>query len=287
MATRAKSINLFLMDGNANGRIKCSIANWTGVAYKIPRTDLQKCQERSELKQSGVYFLFGTSENDDQLVYIGQAGSRKNGKGILLRLQEHDNAKEDYWTEAIVFTTQNNSFGPTEISYLENRFCNLAVEAKRYIVKNSNDPTPGNITEEKECELEEFVDLATMITGTLGHRVFMPLVGKGKDATETIAYPILHFRSVKLVAKGMRTAEGFVLLKGSSVSLTFTKSCPAGTLKRRKKLADLISVDGVTTEDILFSSPSAAASFVGGSSLSGNNMWLDENGDTLGDILSK
>jgi len=49
----------------------------------------------------------------------------------------------DYWTEAVAFTTSNNSFGPTEISYLENRFCNMAVEANRYIVKNSNDPNPG------------------------------------------------------------------------------------------------------------------------------------------------
>jgi hypothetical protein len=43
MATRGKSINLFLMDGDPSGRIKCSLANWTGVAYKIPRTELEKC----------------------------------------------------------------------------------------------------------------------------------------------------------------------------------------------------------------------------------------------------
>lgn len=43
MATRGKSINLFLMDSEASGRIKCTLANWTGVAYKIPRTELDKC----------------------------------------------------------------------------------------------------------------------------------------------------------------------------------------------------------------------------------------------------
>ncbi len=37
---RGKSINLFLMDGNVNGRIKCTLANWTGLAFKIPRTSL-------------------------------------------------------------------------------------------------------------------------------------------------------------------------------------------------------------------------------------------------------
>ena len=44
MATRGKSINLFLMDGEASGRIKCTLANWTGVAYRIPRTALVKNQ---------------------------------------------------------------------------------------------------------------------------------------------------------------------------------------------------------------------------------------------------
>lgn len=128
---RGKSINLFLMDGNANGMIKCTLANWIGIAYKIPRTSLDKCKNRTDLKQTGVYFLFGVSDTTGKsVVYVGQAGNRKNGEGILNRLLEHKrNPKEDYWTEAVVFTTSNNSFGPTEISYLENRFCNLAVDA--------------------------------------------------------------------------------------------------------------------------------------------------------------
>jgi hypothetical protein len=148
VAVRGKSINLFLMDGTAVGRIKCTLANWTGVAYKIPRTELDKCKERDDLKQSGVYFLFGTSDQTgENVVYIGQAGIRKNGEGILYRLIEHKrNPDKDYWTEAIVFTTSNNSFGPTEISYLENRFVGMATEAGRYLVKNNNDPTMGNIT---------------------------------------------------------------------------------------------------------------------------------------------
>ena len=38
MSVRGKSINLFLMDGDADGRIKCTLSNWTGVALKIPRS---------------------------------------------------------------------------------------------------------------------------------------------------------------------------------------------------------------------------------------------------------
>ena len=53
MAAHGKNIQLFLMDGDAAGRIKCTLANWTGVAFKIPRTELDKCKDRDDLKQSG------------------------------------------------------------------------------------------------------------------------------------------------------------------------------------------------------------------------------------------
>ena len=85
---RAKTIKLFLMDGISSGRVKCSLANWTGIAYKIPRTALEKCKDMPILKQSGVYFLFGTDKEDNPVVYIGQAGIRKNGMGLLYRVQD-------------------------------------------------------------------------------------------------------------------------------------------------------------------------------------------------------
>lgn len=83
MAAHGKNIQLYLMDGDASGRIKCSLVNWTGVAYKIPRTELDKCKDRADLKQSGVYFLFGKSdETEKEVVYIGQAGARKMVKAF-------------------------------------------------------------------------------------------------------------------------------------------------------------------------------------------------------------
>lgn len=210
------------MDGTANGRIKCTLANWTGVAYRIPRVDLDLCKERNDLKQSGVYFLFGASdETSEQVIYIGQAGARKNGEGILYRLQEHKkNPDKNYWSEAIVFTTSNNSFGPTEISYLENRFCAMATNTHRYIVKNANEPTQGNVTEEKESELEEFIEYAKIIMGVLGHKVFDPLVTT--ESTETdMDKPIgdkhttFFIKKRGAYAKAIQTAEGFIVLSGS------------------------------------------------------------------------
>ena len=291
MSKRGKSITLFLMDGSAAGRIKCTLANWTGVAYKIPRTELDNCRERSDLKQSGVYFLFGTSDDTGKnVVYIGQAGARKKGEGILSRLQEHKrNPDKDYWTEAVIFTTSNDSSGATEISYLENRFCNMAIEAKRYVVKNGNDPAPGHITEEKESELEEFIDNSRIIMGTLGHRVFEPLVDdmdsnfqdEAMDNDEQLLFFKIKPRKSKLEIKasGKQTDEGIVVLKGSMISTTENENLSLEVKKARKKA--LIDEKGILQENILLHNPSFAAAFVVGRSFSGNVAWKNQAGETL------
>lgn len=279
------------MEGTATGRVKCTLANWTGVAYKIPRTDIDKCKEREDLKQSGVYFLFGISDDTgEKIVYIGQAGVRKNGEGILYRLQEHKrDESKGYWTEAVVFTTSNNSFGPTEISYLENRFFNLAKDAKRYNVKNNVDPTFGHVTEEKESELEEFIEYAQIVMGTFGHRVFDSLEEKSalkeEKEVEFDDEPLLFLKTSKAEAKGQRTNEGFVVYKGASIATQSTKSCPDTIHNLRKRYNDRIN-DGILMEDTLFTSPSAAAGFVTYASVNGMIMWLDKKGRTLKEIES-
>lgn len=210
------------------------------------------------------------------------------------RLQEHKRSPEkDYWTEAIVFTTSNNSFGPTEISYLENRFCNLAIEANRYEVKNGNDPTSGNITEEKESEMEEFIDYAEVIMGTLGHKLFEPIskstVKKQDGFTISEDTVRLHLeRTIKNVgrveASGTQTTEGFVVLQGSHISLVDDDTIPSVIKERRKKA--LIDEQGILQEDMLFTSPSYAAMFVIGKSANGLTSWKNTNGQTLKSLES-
>lgn len=290
MATRGKSINLFLMDGTAIGRIKCTLSNWTGIAYKIPRTELDKCRMREDLSQSGVYFLFGSSEKTGEgVVYIGQAGVRKNGEGLLYRLQEHKRSSyKDYWTEAVVFTTSNNSFGPTEISYLENRFCMMAMNAGRYVVQNGNEPTSGNVTEEKESELEEFIDNAIIVMGTLGHKLFVPLV---ETSSSTISEEgimqesdqVFHIRRSGANARAQLTTEGIVVLAGSSIRKDIVPSCPDYIKKLREDNKDDID-DGIMKKDMLFKSPSGASSFVLGSPTNGNMEWRTEEGKVFKDL---
>ena len=154
-----RTVQMFLMDGSPHGRIKCSLDNWVGKVYLIPRTEIIRSKDRPELTQTGIYLLFGTdTETGEELIYVGQARERKNGNGVLSRVMEHlSEEKLDYFTHAILIIDADNSFGPTEISYLENAFYQLALTADRVRAVNSSDPSPGNVTEEKKAALDEFI----------------------------------------------------------------------------------------------------------------------------------
>ncbi|MFH0581066.1 GIY-YIG nuclease family protein [Streptococcus mitis] len=293
MAKRSKNINMFLMDGEVTGKIKCTLSNWTGVIYKIPRIQLGDLKSRDEMKQSGIYFLFGRDEDKQKdVTYIGQATTRKNGEGVLLRIQEHTrDTHADYFNDVIILTTQNNSFGPTEISYLENKFTQLAKEAGRYIVKNGNDPNPGNVTEEKESELDEIVENTLMIIGTLGYRVFVPMTKKvSQDLTDNHSTYLYLKRKTKksnkvIEATCERTTEGFVVLEGSQVEIKDSPYLSASLKEMRQNLiASRVIQDGVLKEKQLFSSPSYAAAFLLGMQTNGRTDWKDQDGRTLKEL---
>ena len=284
---------MFLMDGEVTGKIKCTLSNWTGVIYKIPRIQLGDLKSRDEMKQSGIYFLFGRDEDKQKdVTYIGQATTRKNGEGVLLRIQEHTrDTHADYFNDVIILTTQNNSFGPTEISYLENKFTQLAKEAGRYIVKNSNDPNPGNVTEEKESELDEIVENTLMIIGTLGYRVFVPMTKEvSQDLTDNHSTYLYLKRKTKksnkvIEATCERTTEGFVVLEGSQVEIKDSPYLPASLKEMRQNLiASRVIQDGVLKEKQLFSSPSYAATFLLGMQTNGRTDWKDQDGRTLKEL---
>ena len=293
MEKRSKNINMFLMDGEVTGKIKCTLSNWMGVIYKIPRIQLGDLKSRDEMKQSGIYFLFGRDEDKQKdVTYIGQATTRKNGEGVLLRIQEHTrDTHADYFNDVIILTTQNNSFGPTEISYLENKFTQLAKEAGRYIVKNGNDPNPGNVTEEKESELDEIVENTLMIIGTLGYRVFVPMTKKvSQDLTDNHSTYLYLKRKTKksnkvIEATCERTTEGFVVLEGSQVEIKDSPYLPASLKEMRQNLiASRVIQDGVLKEKQLFSSPSYAAAFLLGMQTNGRTDWKDQDGRTLKEL---
>ena len=164
-------------------------------------------------------------------------------------------------------------------NYLENKFTRIATDSKRYLVKNGNEPNPGNVSEEKESELEGFIDNVKIIIGSLGYKVFAPLEITTEDNQEESQ--LLYYKTSKVDATGRMTSDGFVLLKGSKVRTDVQNACRDYIVENRKRHSDKINSDGVLQDDIVFNSPSGAACFVTFGSVNGMDVWKTEDGKTL------
>lgn len=271
-----KTIKIFLIDGEPNGRMSCELSNWSGKAYKIPRIKVKDCSDRNDLISTGVYLLFGKDEEGKDLVYIGEAES------ILKRLNQHLNQK-DFWNEAIIFISKDENLNKAHVKYLENRLHDIALSAKRYKVENSITPTQSSISESDRAEMEEFIENIKMLVNTLGHKVFDEKRDfKPKQKLE--AFIIKAARGAD--GQGEPTSDGFVVFKGSKAASTIVNSMTPSFIKFRQKLIDEgVLIDKIEyfefSDDYIFSSPSTAAVIVMGRNANGLSEWKFKNGKTL------
>lgn len=276
-----KSIELFLVNGTADSLITAELSNWNGKALKIPRIEVASCS-RDDIVQAGVYFLFCKEDDGSDSVYIGEAENVK--ERLVQHLRDYQAEKERYyWNTAVIFVGRD--LNKALIRYLENRFVEIARNSKRYIVLTKNTYRNTVMKESQIAVMEEFVDNVKILINALGYKVLEPLLQTGTDATVSDEEE-LYISVGSTSATGIVTTEGFVVLKGSVVNeKTSAKSLSAGM----KKLRDKIFADGkvenlTTTEDILFSSSSAAADFVLGYSASGPRTWKTKDGRSLKEI---
>jgi hypothetical protein len=276
-----KTIKIFLIDGDPNGRMSCELSNWSGKAYKIPRIKIKDCTDRDDLTSTGVYLLFGKDEEGKDQVYIGEAES------ILKRLNQQLNSK-DFWNETIVFISKDENLNKAHIKYLENRLHEIAKTANRYKIENSIIPTQSSISESDRAEMEEFIEYIKMLVNTLGHKVF-------EEKRESKPKQKQEFFFIKAArgaeAQGEPTSDGFVVFKGSRAAGSTVTSMTVNFVTLRQKLND----EGVLLnkgdylefpEDYIFSSPSTAASIVLGRNANGLTEWKQKSGKTLKEFES-
>lgn len=132
------------------------------------------------------------------------------------------------------------------------------------------------LTEAEQAEMDEFLYNIRLINNVLGHKVLEPIAMINSDSNAEADIPKLCIRAARGAnAEGQQTSEGFVVLKGSKVALTVTKSCPNYVIELRKKLIEtnVINSEWVFTENRIFGSPSTAAAVVMGRSANGLTEW--------------
>jgi hypothetical protein len=271
-----KTIKIFLIDGEPNGRMSCELSNWSGKSYKIPRIKIKDCSDRNDLTSTGVYLLFGKDDVGKDQVYIGEAES------ILKRLNQQLTQK-DFWNEAIAFISKDENLNKAHIKYLENRLHDIAKSANRYTIDNSVIPTQSSISESDRAEMEEFIEYIKMLVNTLGHKVFE----EKREFKPKQKQEVFYIKAARGAdGQGEPTSDGFVVFKDSKAASTVVNSMTQNFIKYRQKLIN----EGVLIEkgeyyefsdDYIFSSPSTAAVMIMGRNANGLTEWKNKDGKTL------
>lgn len=279
--TFGKTIEFYLVNGTADSIITAELSNWNGKAIKIPRIEVPSC-DREDLCGTGVYFLFCKDDDGSDSVYIGEAENIKDR--LVQHIRDNQNDKEKYyWNTAVLFT--GSDLNKALIRYLENRLVEITRDSKRYKVLTKNTYKNTVLKESQKAAMEEFIENIKILINALGYKVLEPLLSKANTGLTSDISEEYHLSNASTSATGVVTSEGFVVYKGATISSTVAKSLSAGAVRLRDSLILEGKVKNwTTTEDILFSSSSTAASFVFGYSASGPQNWKTQDGTTLKQI---
>lgn len=295
------SLRIFVADGDPDGLRIVEKSNWIGKALLFPRALLPQVKARPELAQTGVYLLLGPRpDGEGDMLYVGE------GDPILPRLQDHQ-AKKDFWTRAIGFTTTTGGqLNKAHVQFLESRLIALARAAKRMPLDNANQPAEPSLSEADRADMEVFLGHMLGMLPVLGVHAFEKAqrfaIAPTAEAFASAASEPVEFlppnapivsAPVELVcqgkgyaAHGSYTAQGFLVFAGSTATNEIGSSLSFSQRKLREDLLKngVLQVDGAVLRfnlDYVFSSPSTAASLIHGRSANGRIEWKDSNGKTL------
>lgn len=271
----SKTIQMYIFDGNPNGRIMCELSNWNGRVYKISRNELLKFSQREDSQNTGVYFLFGKDDENNDTVYIGEA------EKMIVRLKQHLKDSE-YWNDCIAVISKDNLLNKAHVKYLENSFYMLAQKSGRYNILNSTVPTCSSVSEYDEAMLQEFISNAKLLVNTLGYKAFDTIDDSNVNQRDEAEY--FYIKAARGAnAKGLIVSDGFAVMKGSIIASSTVPSMSESLKNRRNSLIKkgIINENFEFTKDYIFTSPSLAASIVMGRSANSLTEWKNNKNKSI------
>lgn len=269
-----------LAPNEATGYKIIQLAGWTGTCFLVPRTELRELGKREEMKNPGVYFLFGENdESTNQKLYIGES------EKIFNRILNHD-ANKNFWNVAIIFT---GDLDKAKIKYLEFLSTSEAHSVNRFDLLNTISPKQNHLSEFDLVSTQDYFTKISYILTVFGYPVFQHI-------EKSIVTTQIYFLKIEGGnAKSQLLDDGSLnVLEGSLARIKETDTFPGSYLTIRKKLIESGTLKDagdkrfyVFTKNVLFKSPSSAAGVVTGRSINGWTAWKDEKGNSLDDNLRK
>jgi len=285
MSDHGKTIRIYLADGTPTGIRHAELVNWTGQAIVCPRGRLPELMKWDECQRQGVYLLFGDDPSSaEPLLYVGEA------ENVWSRLQDHVK-KKDFWNRVVLFTSKDENLTKSHVKYLEARIFDIAKSVGRSKLENGTVPQTPSLPRADRAAMEEFLEPLRVLLSALGFNVLQPISPRGKAVADEqgpdadgVLYLSLPKRKVD--GKGTPTDEGFVVFAGARAS----KRVLSGLGEKYRAWRNQLLADGDFVEeqdslrvaqDVLFSSPSAAAVVLLGSNANGREAWKDAQGVSM------
>lgn len=150
-----KSINLFLPHGSTKGVMTCTMPNWTGKVYKIPRDRLVQAKILFFMKPC-VSVMFGTDlTTNEPLFSVGQYE--------LL----YDN---DWWSEALVAVSSDHILDKDGSVAFSEQYLQNFIQSGDYDYNfvGSYDVENRTLKGSEQSTLTEFSNNILLIAGALG-----------------------------------------------------------------------------------------------------------------------
>ena len=281
-----RSVRLFLVDGKSTGMITAEIMNWTGHVLTGPRTELPKFLARPEVARTGVYLLYGRDPDDPDRtqLYIGESDQ------VGTRLKQHNQEdRKGYWERTCVITSKDQNITKAHARYLEARLIGIAAKAKRAVLDNGTAPPVVPLPEADCSDMEFFIDQIRLVLPVLGLE-FLREAPRPSQRRATAAAPSaqdgplfeLEYKKMAITAQAREIDGDFVVLAGSLAAPRWTSKARVthnyARLHQTLLASGQIQPDEATglarfTEDVAFSSPSAASATVLGRADNGRLTW--------------
>jgi hypothetical protein len=287
-AAIGRSVRLFLVDGKSTGLITAEIMNWTGHVLTGPRTELPKFLARPEVERTGVYLLHGRDPDnpDDLVLYIGESDR------VASRLKGHSQDEgKTFWERTCVITSKDQNLTKAHVRYLEARLIGIAKSAARARLTNGTEPPLIVLPEADRSDMEYFIEQIRLILPVLGLEFLrespkpsqQPSTSPASPDAQGPVFELTH-KKTGISAQAREIDGDFVVLAGSLAVPTWISKAKANAAhsysKLQQKLMDngQIQAEEATgrarfTEDVAFSSPSAASAVILGRSDNGRLSW--------------
>jgi hypothetical protein len=307
VSTSGKTIRLFLVDGSPSGVLTAEIMNWTGHVLSAQRASLVEILRRPEANRTGIYFLVGSDPDrlGQSIVYIGES----DNVGDRLTQHNRDEGK-NFWESTCIVTNKDANLTKAHVRYLESRLIALANRAGRARLINGTAPEFGYLPESDISDMEYFISQLQTLLPVLGFEFLRatPQLSRAienaspdasglsrqshegrildRPTSQGVQSPIFLLSDYheNISARAIEIDGEMVILRGSEAreqelpSLASNVKLVRDQLRKAGKLV-LADKGGVLkfTEDVAFSSPSAAAQAVMGTSRNGRTDWKTED----------